>query len=72
MKCHICLSDKLCSGCIDKWTLIKQSVYEGYRGNSGRKNIDQIHFLESEIDRLENLWKKNKNSFIRDLNKLKI
>lgn len=61
---------KICSSCMGKWTNMRSSVFDALTKKHGEMSATNHPLFRSEMKRLEKVWRKDKEKFETELEKI--
>jgi hypothetical protein len=75
MKCIRCgeesTNKKICYSCLGKWTTMRSEIFDTLQNKYGKFSQENHSLFIKETKRLEKIWKKDKDKFIEEINKIK-
>lgn len=60
--------NRLCSNCVNNWPAVRVVVQQHLEEKYGPATRDNLKLVMAERSRLENLWKRNKEHFVNEVN----
>lgn len=70
MKCIRCgleQNKKICSSCFTKWSEMRTQAMDFLTNKYGQMTAQNHSIFKTEIKRLENIWRKDPNLFIKKI-----
>lgn len=74
MKCIRCgdetMNRKICYRCMNDWTTMRTQVFDILQNKYGKLTQENHPLFIKEMKRLERIWRKDRNEFLKELNKI--